>query len=176
MGCQLGEMVSKGGELTYNCSGINNSKVCDSNIHKKTIKYSNLLDDRQQDWALISFENGGGGGYTQQRTLSHQQVHLELPPQQTNCNVCSVPSQCSKCTYRLGVMRCQRQCRMETRCFCFPRHSNTNGVTNSGSVCIQTLPPTSSIHCMETRPGQYSSRCILHPWDREYGFAFPPLA
>ena len=62
MGCQLGEMVSKGGELTYNCSGINNSKVCDSNIHKKTIKYSNLLDDRQQDWALISFENGGGGG------------------------------------------------------------------------------------------------------------------
>ena len=49
MGCQLGEMVRKGGELTYNCSGINNSKVCDSNIHKKTIKYSNLLDDRQQD-------------------------------------------------------------------------------------------------------------------------------
>ena len=34
------------------------------------------------------------------------------------------------------------------------------GQTNSGSVCIQTLPPTSSIHCMETRPGQYSNRCI----------------
>ena len=71
MGCQLGEMVRKGGELTYNCSGINNSKVCDSNIHKKTIKYSNLLDDRQQDWALISFENGGGGGGTHNREPFH---------------------------------------------------------------------------------------------------------
>ena len=33
-------------------------------------------------------------GYTQQRTLAHQQVHLELPSQQTNCYVCRVPSQC----------------------------------------------------------------------------------
>ena len=49
---------------------------------------------------------------------------------------------------------------METRCFSFLRDCNTHGTTNSGSVCIQTLPPTSSIHCMETRPRQYSNRCI----------------
>ena len=61
-GVNWGEMVRKVGELTYKCSGINSSQVCDSNIHKKTIKYSNSLADRQQDCTFISFENGGGEG------------------------------------------------------------------------------------------------------------------
>ena len=103
-GFNWGKMVRKGGELTYKCSGINSSQVCDSNIHKRTIKYSNSLADRQQDCTFICFENGG---YTQQRTLAHQQVHLELPSQQTNRNVCGVPSPCSKCTCRLGITKCQ---------------------------------------------------------------------
>ena len=156
-GCQLGEMARKEGELTCKCSENNSSKVCDSYIHKRTIKYSNSLADRQQDCTFISFKNGG---YTHQRTLAHQQVHLELPSQQTNCNVCRVPFQCCKCTYKLGIKKCQGQFRMETRCFSFPRDCNTHGTTNSGSVCIQTLPPTSSIHCMEIRPRQYTNRCI----------------
>ena len=150
-------MARKEGELTCKCSENNSSKVCDSYIHKRTIKYSNSLADRQQDCTFISFKNGG---YTHQRTLAHQQVHLELPSQQTNCNVCRVPFQCCKCTYKLGIKKCQGQFRMKTRCFSFPRDCNTHGTTNSGSVCIQTLPPTSSIHCMEIRPRQYSNRCI----------------
>ena len=85
---------------------------------------------------------------------------MELPSQQTNCNVCSVPSQCSKCTCRLGIKKCQGQFRMETRCFSFPRDCNTYGTTKSGSVSIQTLPPTSLRHCMETRPRPHSNRCI----------------
>ena len=132
-GCQLGEMARKEGELTCKCSENNSSKVCDSYIHKRTIKYSNSLADRQQDCTFISFKNGG---YTHQRTLAHQQVHLELPSQQTNCNVCRVPFQCCKCTYKLGIKKCQGQFRMETRCFSFPRDCNTHGTTNSGSVCI----------------------------------------
>ena len=156
-GCQLEKMVRKGGELTYKCSGIDSSQVCDSNIYKRTIKYSSSLADRQQDCTFISFKNGG---YTQHRTLERQQVHLELPSQQTNCNVCRVPSQCSKCTCRLGIKKCQGQFRMETKCFGFLRDCNTHGTTNSGFVCIQTLPPTSLRHCMETRPRPYSNRCI----------------
>ena len=50
------------------------------------------------------------------------------------------------------------------------------GQTNSGSVCIQTLPPTSSIHCMETRPGSIAADVFQHPWDREYSFAFSPFS
>ena len=88
------------------------------------------------------------GGYTQHRALERQQVHLELPSQQTNCNVCRVPSQCSKCTCRLGITKCQGQFRMETRCFSFPRDCNTHETTSSASVCIQALPPTSLINCM----------------------------
>ena len=142
-------MVRKGGELTYKYSGINSSKICNSNIHKRTIKYRNSLADRQQDCTFISFENWGGGcGYTQQRTLARPSAspfgHFELPSQQTNCNVCRVPSQCSKCICRLGITKCQGQFRMETRCFSFPRDCNTHGTTNCGSVCIQTLPPTPS--------------------------------
>ena len=69
LGVNWGEMVRKVGELTYKCSGINSSQVCDSNIHKKTIKYSNSLADRQQDCTFISFENGGRGGGTHNREL-----------------------------------------------------------------------------------------------------------
>ena len=58
-GCQLREMVRKGGELTYKCSGTNSSKVCNSNIHKRAIKYSSSLADRQQNCTFSSFENGG---------------------------------------------------------------------------------------------------------------------
>ena len=56
---------------------------------------------------LYLLKMGEGRGYTQQRTLAHQQVHLELPSQQTNRNVCGVPSPCSKCTCRLGITKCQ---------------------------------------------------------------------
>ena len=56
-GVNWGKMVRKGGELTYKCSAINSSQVCDSNIHKRTIKYTNSLADRQQDCTFISFKN-----------------------------------------------------------------------------------------------------------------------
>ena len=49
---------------------------------------------------------------------------------------------------------------METRRFSFARGCYTKGTTNPGSVSIQALPPTSSIHCMETRLGQYNNRCV----------------
>ena len=65
-GVNCGEIVRKG-ELTYKCSGINSSQVCDSNIHKRTIKYSNSLADKQQNCTFISFENGG----THNRELLH---------------------------------------------------------------------------------------------------------
>ena len=48
-------------------------------------------------------------------------------------------------------------------------------VTNSGSVCIQTLPPTSLIHCMETRPGQHSSRCIPASLGQGVRFCFSSI-
>ena len=67
-GVNCGEMVPKGGELTYKCSGISSSQVCDSNIHKRTIKYSNSLAViKQQNCTFISFENGG----THNRELLH---------------------------------------------------------------------------------------------------------
>ena len=171
-GCQPGGFVRKGGEITYKCFGINTSEVCDSNIHKRTIKYSNSLADIQQDSTFISFRYRG---YTQQRTLAHQQVHLELPSQQTNCNVYKVPSPCSECKCRLGITKRQGQFRMETRCFTFPRDCNIHETTNSGSVCIQTLLPTSSIHCMETRHGQYSNKCILAPLGQGVRFRFSSI-
>ena len=124
-------MVRKDGELTYKCSEINSSKVCNSNIHKRTMKYSNLFADRQQ--SCISFENGE---YTKQRTLANQEAHLELPSHQTNCNVCRVPSQSSKFTCTLGITKCQGQFRLETRCFSFPRDCNTHGWDNQLWICL----------------------------------------
>ena len=107
--------------------------------------------------------------------LSHQQIHLELPSHETNCNLCRGPSQCSKCTRRLRITKCQGQFRMETRCFSFPRDCNTHGTTNSGPVCIQTLPPASSIRCMETRPRQHSNRCIPSSLGQGVQFCFPSI-
>ena len=42
----------------------------------------------------------------------------------------------------------------------FQEIGNTHGTTNSGSIFIQSLPPTLSIHRIETRPELYSNRCI----------------
>ena len=73
------------------------------------------------------------------------------------------------------ITKCQGQFRMETRCFIFPRDCNTHGTTNSGSVCIQILSSTSSIHCMETRLGQYSNRCIPVSLGQAVRFCFSSI-
>ena len=124
------------------------------------------------DCTFISFENGG---YTQQRTFGHQQVHLKLPSQQTNCNVYIGPSQYSKRTCRLEITKCLGKFRMETRCFSFQRDCNTHETTNSGSACIQTLLPISSIHWMETKPRQYSNRCMPSSLGQGVQFCFPSI-
>ena len=163
---RLGEMVRKGEKFPNKRSGINSSKVCNSNIHKRTIKYSNSLADRQQDCTFIPFENG------QQRCLAHQQVHLELPSQQTNCNVCRVSSQCSECTCRLGVTKRQGQFRTETRCFRFSRDSNTMADFFTSRLYDQ-LPRYIP---WKTDPASIATDAFLHPWDREYCFTFPPFS
>ena len=165
-------MARKGGELTYKCSAINSSKVYNSNIHKRTIKYSNSLADRQQNCTFMSFENGG---YTQQRTLAHQQVHLELPSQQTNWNVCRVPFFCSKCTCRLGITKCQGKYRLETRCFSFPRDCNTHETTKSGLFASRLCHQLPRYILWKPDPGSIATDAFLHTWDREYSFTFPPF-
>ena len=81
-----------------------------------------------------------------------------------------IPSQCSECTCTLRVTKRQWQFRMETRCFSFSRDCNTHGTTNSGSVCIEILPLSSTIYCMETRPRQNSNKCV--PASMRYGVRF----
>ena len=46
---------------------------------------------------------------------------------------------------------------------------------HSGSVCIQNLPPTSSIHCMETRLRQYGNRCIPSSLGQGLQFSFSSI-
>ena len=65
-------------------------------------------------------------GCTQQRILAHQQIHLELPSQQTNCTIPRIPTHCSECTCRLRVTKPQGQFGMKTNCFRFSRHSYNN--------------------------------------------------
>ena len=46
-GVNWGEMIEKGGEFVHKRSGINRSKVFNSNIYERKIKYSSSLTDRQ---------------------------------------------------------------------------------------------------------------------------------
>ena len=59
----FGEIGRKVAGSAHKCSETNSSKVCNTNIQQITIKYSNSLADT---------------GYIQQRTLAHQQVHLNV--------------------------------------------------------------------------------------------------
>lgn len=102
--CPLVKNMQKRREFAHKCSGIYSSKVCNPNIQKRTVKYTDSIVDRQKDCNFISFENRG---YTQQRTLAHQKIHFGLPSQQTNCTVCKGPTQCSDCTSRLIVTKNQ---------------------------------------------------------------------
>ena len=165
--------VRKAGEFAYICSGINSSKVCHANIQKRTMKYTDSLPDRQQDCILIFFENGGAD--SQQRRIAHQQVRLKLTAHQTNCTACRVPSRCPQYTCRLGFTIHQGQFRMETRCSRFSRDCSTHWTTSSGFPCIQTQPPTSTMHSMETRPGQYSNRCVPSSMGQGVQFRFSPI-
>ena len=112
MGCQLGKTFRKGEEFTHTYSGINSSKVYNSNFHKRTTKDSNSCANRQQERTFVSFGNFGS---KQQRALAHQQIYLGLPSQQTISTFFRV----------LGVMQLQRPFRLEAECFSFPRDNNT---------------------------------------------------
>ena len=46
---------------------------------------------------------------------------------------------------------------------------------HSGCVCIQNLPPTSSIHCMKTRLRQYGNRCIPSSLRQGLKFCFSSI-
>ena len=58
-GSQLVGMVTKGEEFPHKYSGIDSSKICSSSIHKRKIKYTSSLADRQRNFTFISFENEG---------------------------------------------------------------------------------------------------------------------
>ena len=81
-------------------------------------------------------------------------------------------SQFSECTCRAEITKHQGQFRIETRYFCFPRVCKTHATANSRSFCIQALTPTSLVDCLETRPGEYSTRCVLASLGREIRFRF----
>ena len=143
-------MVRNSDKLSYKCSGFNSSKVRNSNIHKRTVKYRNSLADRQQDYTFISFENGG----THNRELLYisKSIWNYLLTKQITLSAEYLLSALKySYTCKLGVTKCCGKFRMETRCFKFSRDCNTRGTTNSGSVCIQTLSPTSLMHFMEFR-------------------------
>ena len=127
-----------------------------SNIHKSQ---SNIAIHSQIDNKTVLSYLLNVGAYPQQRTLVHQQVHLEIPSQQTNCTVCILPSQCFECTCRLRVKKRQGQFKVETKSFSFSRDCNTHGTINSKSL-HPILPSISTIHCIETIQEQYSKRCI----------------
>ena len=158
-------MVRKGGGLTHKCSGINSSKVCDSNNHKRVIKNSNSLEDRQRDCTFISFENGG---YRQQRTLDS----------------CTSASSFGA-TFSANKLQCQQSTES--------RNAKDNSewkldvsffqeiLTHMGQP---TLDLFASRFCHQLpryiarKPdsGILAKDAFLYPWDREYGFAFPPFS
>ena len=49
----LGEMVRTGNEFAHKFSEINSSKVCDCNIDKSTIKYSNSVAEWKLDVSIF---------------------------------------------------------------------------------------------------------------------------
>ena len=140
-----GGMIRKGGELTHKYSGINSSKICDSNSHKRTMKYRNSL----------------AGGYTQQRTLAHQQVHSAiwsyLFSKQIAMSVEYLPS-------ALNV---------------YADWESRNAKTNSEWKLDVSVFQELVTHMGQLTVDLFTSRLchqLLHPWDRECDFAFPPFS
>ena len=70
-------------EFAHKHFATNSRNIC--TILTFTKRQSNIAIHLQIDCIFISFENVG---YTQHRALAHQQDHLDLPSQQTNCTVC----------------------------------------------------------------------------------------
>ena len=165
-----GEMVRKGGKFAYKCSEVNSRKVWDFNIHKRTIKYSNSFVDRQEDW---TFENG----CTHNRELLHigKSIWSYLLSKQIAMSTKYLPSVLNvnadwesrnakdNLEWKLDVSRFQE---IAT----FMRQPTLD--LFASRLCYQ-LP-----RYIAWKPdmGSIAINAFWHPWDKEYGFDFPPFS
>ena len=161
MGCQLGVMVRKG-ELTYKYSEINSSQVCNSNIHKRTIKYSNSLADRQQDYLL-------------KMRRTHNREHLiisksnwsYLLSKQTAMSAEYLPSALNvHADWESRNAKDNLEWKLDVTVF-------QETVTHIGQPTLDLF--VSLTHCMETRPRQCSNRCIPSSLGQGIQFCFSSI-
>ena len=166
-------MVRKGGKLTYKCSGNNSSKVCDSNIHKKTIKYSNSLTDRQQNCTFIFFENGGT--HNRECFPISKSIWSYLLTKQIAISAEDLPSALNvHADWESQNAKDNSEWKLDVSVF-------QETVTHMGQP---TLDLFASRLCHQLPlyvvwkpdPGSIATDAFLHPWDREYSFAFPPFS
>ena len=161
MGCQLGEMV-RNRELKYKYSEINSCQVCNSNIHKRTIKYSNSLADRQQGY-LLKME----GTHNRELLLISKSIWSYFLSKQIAMSAEYLPSALDvHADWESRNAKDNSEWKLDVSVF-------QEIATHMGQPTLDLF--VSLTYCMETRPGQYSNRCIPSSLGQGIQFCFSSI-
>ena len=166
-------MVEKRTATPHKCFGTNGCKICNPEFYKKSLKFNYSYPDGQQSCPIVSLENGG---YTQSRAFKNKQVNLALSAVSWDHNYCRIFTKQIECPRRLEVSKCQGSLRLETASKHVSGHNQTFWISSSGPLCIQTVPSTSTIRCMEARSKQHSNICNATVLEQNVSpICFPPF-
>ena len=84
---------------------------------------------------------------------------MTLPAVSWRHDYCRIFTKQTECPSRLVVSKCQGALRLETASKHVSEHNQTFWISNSGPLCIQTVPSTFTMRCMEAPSKQHSNRC-----------------
>ena len=156
------------------CLRNNACEICNTDFYKKYLKFNYSYSDGQQSCPIVSFKNEG---YTQSGTFKMHQVDylLALSAVSWDHNYCKIFTKQTECLSRLGVSEFQGSLRLKTASKHVSEHNQTFWISNSGPLCIQAVPSSSTIRSIEARSKQHSNRSNATVLEQNFSICFPPF-
>ena len=166
------DLVDTGNRQTYPYSRITCSQVSLSQFHQEPSKHSHSFSDRQYNCNFLSIENGGN---KKSGIIGSFQGNLEISDIQRDHDYSRISPWNPEQISRLGVTEPYKQLRMDSSSINLSTHNKNFGLSTSGSICIQIMPPDIPVCSMETRPHEHSNRCNAAGLEQQSRVCFPTI-
>ena len=157
MNYHRGSMVFSGESFAHKCSRIGRSEASNSFFYKTQKTKFDSSTDGQHDGSLLFIKHGRK---PEQKFDCNLERNFGLYHREENTFVSKICTQSEQSNGRLSTSKLPGQQQMETLPNCFQINLQSFRETIIGPVCFQTLPLTTTIHNLATRPSKCSNGCI----------------